>query len=162
MTEPPQGQPQPHPHAGPPHGQPAPGHGPQPYPQPAPQPHGYPYPQPGYGAPSAAPPGRPQKSYVGVIAAVTAGIVALIALTVVLVLAMGTTVLDRAAAEEDVAAQFEEREGVGVELDCPQEMVLDAGRVYPCTGTTTAGEEIILEIRIAEPDDEVDYYWVEP
>ena len=51
-----------------------------------------------------------------------------IAGVVVLVLALQSTVLDAAAVERDVAAQFEQREGVAIELDCPDDMKVEAGR----------------------------------
>jgi hypothetical protein len=61
---------------------------------------------------------------------------------------MGDTVLDRSAVERDVAAQFEERAGVGLDLECPATMTVESDAVYQCAGTTADGEEITLEIRI--------------
>jgi hypothetical protein len=127
-----------------------------------------PYGPPQYGAPPYGPPGpgygRPpaQKSHVGLIAAVTGGILVLIAGVVVLVMALQSTVLDRAAVERDVAAQFEDREGVAIELSCADEMEIESGAEYACTGTTADGEDVTLAIQIADPEDDADYYWTEP
>jgi hypothetical protein len=125
-----------------------------------PQPSG----QPGFGAPGPAPywqQAPAQKSRVGLIAAVTAIIVLAIAGVVVLVMALQTTVLDRAAVERDVAVQFEEREGVAVDLSCEEEMTVDPGATYECTGTTADDEDLTLQIRI-EDEDSAAYTWTEP
>jgi hypothetical protein len=141
-----------------PYGPAQPGYGqPQPYGQ---QPYG----QPGSGAPGPAPYWQQppaQKSRVGLIAAVTAIIVLAIAGVVVLVMALQTTVLDRAAVERDVAVQFEEREGVAVELTCEDEMTVDPGATYECTGITADDEHVTLQIRI-EDEDSAAYTWTEP
>ena len=137
-------------HAQPGYGQPA--YGQQPAPYAAPQ----------YGAPGqygyAAP---PQKSRIGLIAAATALVLLVIAGVVVLVMALQSTVLDRSAVERDVAAQFEEREGVAIDLECAQEMEVDAGSTYECTGRTADDEEVTLQIRI-EDEDSAAYTWTEP
>lgn len=128
-------------------------HGPQPYgPQAVGQPpHG---PQP-YGQPPAP------RSRVGLIVAVTAVVLVVIAGVVVLVLALQSTVLDRAAVERDVAAQFEEREGVAIDLVCEDEMQVDSGSTYECTGVTADDEEVTLQIRI-EDESSAAYTWTEP
>ena len=56
-------------------------------------------------------------------------------------------VLDPAAVERDIAAQFEQREGVTVELSCAEEMVLEIAASYSCTGTTAGGQDITLRIK---------------
>jgi hypothetical protein len=151
---------------GPPYGQPgngAPGqppYGPQP-PYGQPQQYGpAPYGAPGqpYGQPAGAP---PQKSRVGLIAAVTGITLLVIAGIVVLVMALQSTVLDRAAVERDVAAQFEEREGVAIDLSCEDEMPVDPGATYECSGVTADDEEVTLQIRI-EDEDSAAYTWTEP
>ncbi|HLM06044.1 MAG TPA: DUF4333 domain-containing protein [Blastococcus sp.] len=117
------------------------------------------YPAPGqYGQPYGAP---PQKSKVGLIAAVTGVVLLAIVGVVVLVLALQSKVLDRAAVERDVAAQFEEREGVAIDLSCTDEMQVDAGSTYECSGTTADGEDVTLRIRI-EDEDSAAYTWTEP
>ena len=154
-----------------PHGQPYPS---QPYgpPQPpgrygpppqygAPQ-YGAPqYGPPQYGAPQYGHPAPPKKSRVGLVAAVTAGLLVLIAGAVALTLSLSSTVLDRNAVERDVAAQFEEREGVALDLDCAEEMKVESGATYECTGTTADGEDVTLRIAITD-EDTAAYEWREP
>ncbi|TQN43000.1 uncharacterized protein DUF4333 [Blastococcus colisei] len=138
-----------------PYGQ-APQHGPAPYGQPQ-------YGQPQYGA-APEPHGQPAaspKSRVGLIAAVTAGILLLIAVGVVLALNMSSTVLDRTAVQQDVAVQFEEREGVAVDLECAEEMKVTSGATYECTGTTADGEDVTLQIAITD-EQTAAYTWTEP
>jgi len=149
-----------------PYGQPGYGvSGQPPYGQPPPyaQPQQYvtaPYGVPGqpYGQPAEAP---PQKSRVGLIAAITGVTVLAIAGIVVLVMALQSTVLERAAVERDVAAQFEEREGVAIDLSCAEEMAVDPGATYECSGVTADDEEVTLQIRI-EDEDSAAYTWTEP
>jgi hypothetical protein len=116
--------------------------------------------QPPYGY--APPPYGPvQKSRVGLIAAVTGVLLLLIAGAVVLALGLQSTVLDRTSVERDVAAQFEDREGVAIDLSCAEEMTVDAGSTYECTGTTADGEEVTLQIAITD-EDSAAYTWTEP
>ena len=56
------------------------------------------------------------------------------------------SVISAAAVEDDVAAQFEEIEGVAIELTCDDEMQVEQGAEYECTGTTADGEEVTLRI----------------
>jgi Domain of unknown function (DUF4333) len=154
----------------PPYGQPpAPQYG---APQPAPPAYG----QPGYGQPQAAygapqygapqyPPaqyGAPaEKSKVGLIALATGGVLVLIAVVVVLVMSLQSTVLDPAAVERDVAAQFQEREGVSIELECGDDMEVTEGATYECSGTTADGESVTLRIAITD-EQSAAYTWTEP
>jgi Domain of unknown function (DUF4333) len=157
QSAPPYGQ---QPYGQPQYGQPQ--YGP-PYGQPQ-QPYGAPqYGQQPYGAPGGGfgPPAAPAKSRVGLIVGVTAGILVLIALVVVLALTMSSTVLDRNAVERDVAAQFEEREGVAIDLSCDDEMKVEEGATYQCTGTTVDGEDVTLEIAVTDADTAA-YTWTEP
>ena len=93
------------------------------------------------------------------------GLVAGLTLLVVLLaggvtaLGLGPMTLDPAAVERDVAAQFEEGQGVALELSCPDDMEVASGEVYHCTGTTSAGEEVVIEIQIADSLDGA-YTWV--
>jgi len=109
---------------------------------------------PGYGAPPA------RKShlrlYLGLVT-----LALLLVLAVVLANLLGPTLLDRGAVERDVAAQFEEREGVAVELSCDEEMRVVADETYECTGETADGEEVTLEIAITD-EDTAAYTWTEP
>jgi hypothetical protein len=169
MTEPPQDdQRPPAPGAPPPHGVTPPYGTPPPYSAPQPygtQPYGtQPYgpPQYAYAAPSApgfAPPA--QKSRVKLIAGVTAVLLLLIAGAVVLALTLGKTLLDRSAVQRDVAAQFEQREGVGIDIDCPVDMEVENGATYDCKGTTDDGEDVTLRITIDDAD-AARYSWTEP
>ncbi|MFL6098055.1 MAG: hypothetical protein ACJ71Y_21595, partial [Blastococcus sp.] len=89
-----------------------------------------PYGPPRYGAPGqqfGPPPGPPQKSKVGLIAVLTGVALVVIAAVFVLVMTLRSTVLDATSAERDVAAQFEQRERVAIELDCPDDMEVRAG-----------------------------------
>ena len=127
-------------------------------------------PRPQYGAPQYGPPppqygapqyGPQQKSKVGLIALVTGVLLVLIAAVVVLVMTLQSTVLDPAAVERDVAAQFQEREGVSVELDCGDDMELIEGATYECDGTTADGESVTLRIAITD-EKSAAYTWTEP
>jgi hypothetical protein len=187
MTNPPQGTPygQPGQQPGQPYGRPAqPGYGQPGYGQPAQpgyggqpgQQYGQPaqpvYGQPAYGQPAApqygAPPqygqgyGQPaKKSKTGLIAGLV-GLAVLVVGGILLSLFLGgSTVLDPGAVERDVATQFEEREGVAVTLTCPADMEVSANATYECTGTTTANEEVTLQIAITDEDSGA-YTWTEP
>jgi hypothetical protein len=96
-----------------------------------------------------------------VAAAAGAVLLLLLLLTMVLVMTLGPTVLDRAAVERDVAVQFEELEGVGIDLNCPGEMRVESGAEYTCTGTTDEGEEVELAIQITDPPGDAKYTWTE-
>jgi hypothetical protein len=118
---------------------------------------------PGYGPPSGAY-GQPEparRSRVGLLVAGTAGVLVLVAGGVVLALNLSSTVLDRMAVERDVAAQFEEREGVAIDLSCAEEMKVERDATYECTGTTADGEDVTLQIAITD-EDSAAYTWTEP
>ena len=101
--------------------------GPQPYGQPpagsgplAP-PGAAPYGAPGHGAPGHGSPRQlpaRRRSRAGLLAALAVVGVAVLVGIAVLALSTGPTVLSRTAVERDVAAQFEQREGVAVDLRC--------------------------------------------
>ena len=73
----------------------------------------------------------------------------------------GSTVLDQGAVERDVAAQFQEREGVGIQLTCPADMEVSADATYECTGKTDRGEDVTLQIAITDEESGA-YTWTEP
>jgi len=73
---------------------------------------------------------------------------------------LGDTVLDTGAVEEAVAEQFERREGVAVELTCDDEMQVEQGAAYECTGTTADDEPVTLRIVITD-EDTAAYTWEE-
>ncbi|MGY1722330.1 DUF4333 domain-containing protein [Blastococcus sp. SYSU DS0533] len=137
----------------------------RPVPYPAPAPHGGPghgvpdTPRPGYGPPAPRPSGgRRRTGSLLLLAAVALAVVAGVAL---LATTTGPTVLSRSAVERDVAAQFEQREGVAVTLDCDQEMHVEPGATYECSGVTADEEEVTLRIEITDAD-EARYTWSEP
>jgi hypothetical protein len=119
-----------------------------------------PYGVPGqqFGPPPAAP---APKSRVGLIAILTGVALLVIAGVVVLVLSLRSTVLDAASAERDVAAQFEQREGVAIDLNCPDDMTVRTGATYTCTGKTADGESVTLELTITNAKTAA-YTWTEP
>jgi hypothetical protein len=78
---------------------------------------------------------------------------------VLVVLAVSPGDLDPAEVEREVAAQFEAEHGVGVELDCPDDMPSGSGVVHPCAGVTADGTEVYVEIQIADPQEDLDYRW---
>jgi len=76
-----------------------------------------------------------------------------------LVYVLSATILDRTAVEDAVSSQFEEREGVALDLECRHRMIVRPGADYDCDGTTADGEEITIEITIT--DSEGAYTWAE-
>ena len=158
----PWGPPAPGPYGGqPPHGQPPPGQPPywvgQPqYGQPQ---HGQPqYGQP-WGQAPYGPPAPPRRSRKGLVAGIVVPAVLLL-VAVVLARLFADTVLDTRAVEDDVAAQFEQIEGVAIDLTCDDEMQVEQGADYECTGTTADGEEVTLRIVITDETD-ASYTWEE-
>lgn len=139
----PWGPPAPGPYGGqPPYGQP-------PYGPPSP-PHGQPWGgQPGPWQPPYGQPPAPRRSRRGLVAGIVVPAVLLV-LAIVLARLFGDTVLDTGRVEKDVAAQFAERYGVAVELTCDDEMQVEQGADYECTGTTADGEEVTLRILITD------------
>jgi hypothetical protein len=82
------------------------------------------------------------------LAATGAGVLAAAGLAVALLdpTLFGRTVLDGSAVERDVAAQFQQREGVAVTLVCPPTMAVVTGRGYRCAGATATGEHVAVRI----------------
>jgi nucleoside phosphorylase len=95
------------------------------------------------------------------IAGVTVVILVLIAGAVVAALTLGPRILSREAVERDVAAQFEELHGVPIEIECPDDMVLESGAEFTCTGITDEGEEVELVIAVTDPPGDAEYTWTE-
>jgi hypothetical protein len=96
------------------------------------------------------------------------GLIVTLALVGVLVLALAIllptvilnkTVLDQAAVQNDVGAQFQDQEGVGINLTCPADMEVEVSRTYECTGTTDDSEDVTLVIEITDEDG--NYTWQE-
>jgi hypothetical protein len=146
-----------------PYAQPTPGYGAPAYGQPpaAQQPYGQqPYGQQPYGAPGqpygyGAP--APQKSRTGLILGLV-GLLVVAGIVVLLFVLLSSTVLDHGAVERDVAQQFQQREGVGVQLSCPDDMEVDKGATYECTGTTERDEQVTIQITITG-EDPATYEW---
>jgi uncharacterized protein DUF4333 len=131
---------------GPPYGQ-------QPYGQ---QPYGQ---QPAWGQPPGWPPAQPpaepprRRRRGGSLVFLVVILVAV----VVYAFVTGPTRLDPSAVERDVATQYEEREGTALELSCDEEMDVEDGASYTCTGTTADGEQLPVTIRITGTTG--DYTW---
>jgi hypothetical protein len=96
-----------------------------------------------------------------VIAVLTLVALVVIAAAVVMVRTFQSTVLDAASAERDVAAQFQEREGVAIDLTCPGDMAVRKGATYTCTGKTADGEAVTLRLAITDAKTAA-YTWTEP
>ncbi|WP_164700167.1 DUF4333 domain-containing protein [Modestobacter sp. KNN46-3] len=71
---------------------------------------------------------------------------------------LGATRLDPAAVERAVADQFEDREGVALDLNCEDELPVRAGATYSCAGRTVDGEPVSITITLTGEDG--DYTWV--
>ena len=90
-------------------------------------------------------------------------LIGLLALAVLVVAALaqgsglGGTRLDPEAVQRDVAQQFEETEGVALDLTCDQDMTVEPGRSYQCEGRTADDERVTVTIRVT--DDEGAYTW---
>ena len=111
--------------------------------------------------PAGDPPGAPGRRRAGLWIALAAAVLAGVTVLAVLALSAGPTVLSRAAVERDVAAQFEQQEGVPVDLRCTQEMLVEEGATYTCSGVTADDEEVSLRIEITDAD-AARYTWTEP
>ena len=118
-------------------------------------------PRPPWDQPAGDPPAGPARRRTGLVVALAVTVLAVVAGLGLLALATGPTVLSRAAVERDVAAQFEEREGVSVDLRCAQEMPVEQGAVYECSGITADDEQITLRIEITDAHG-ARYTWSEP
>jgi hypothetical protein len=103
---------------------------------------------------------RLRKPAVALLAAVGLPVVLVVAVFLLL-RAVGPGDLDPASVERDVAAEFEERGGVTLDLTCPDDMPRESGGVFLCRGTTAEGERLVVEIQIADPADDVDYRWLD-
>ena len=119
-----------------------------------------PSPFPASGPPEPPPAAPPAKSSVGLVVGATVLLVLLIAGGTALALMQRSTVLDPAAVERDVARQFEEVEGVPVALTCAEEMAVETGASYECTGVTADDEEVRLRITVTD-ERTAAYTWTE-
>jgi hypothetical protein len=71
----------------------------------------------------------------------------------------GGTALDPDVVQRDVAEQFEEREGVALQLSCDGDMTVEPGRSYDCAGLTADGEPVRITITVT--DEDANYTWSE-
>jgi hypothetical protein len=88
------------------------------------------------------------------------GVLALALLVVAAVLlgsGLGGTRLDPESVQRDVAQQFEELEGVSLDLTCDEDMTVAPGRSYQCRGRTADDEQVTVTLRLT--DDEGAYTW---
>ena len=113
-------------------------------------------PPPAWAAPA---PARRDRTRTLLIAALVAIALAVAGATALLVYVLSSTILDPAAVERDVARQFEEREGVALDLQCDERMIVRPGGDYECEGTTADGEDV--ELLITVTDREGAYTWAE-
>jgi Domain of unknown function (DUF4333) len=106
------------------------------------------------------PPERPRdRTRTALIAALVAVGLLIAAGVALLVYVLSATILDRAAVEEAVSSQFEERYGVALDLECKHRMIVRPRADYDCEGTTPDGQEVEIEIRITNSDGA--YTWAE-
>jgi Domain of unknown function (DUF4333) len=133
---------------------PRPGYGQQPWAGP-----GQPVPPPWAPAPAGQAPAPRDRTRTLLIAALVAVGLAIAAGVALLVYVLSSTALRNAAVERDVAALFEERHRVAIDLDCDERMIVRPGADYECEGTTADGEDVELLITIT--DSEGSYTWAE-
>ncbi len=115
-------------------------------------------PGPGYGGSYPSAPAK--KRNTGLIVALAAVAVLVLAAAILLpTVVLAKTVLDPAAVQRDVAAQFQDQEGVGIELTCPTDMEVQVSSTYECTGTTEDSEDVTLVIEVT--DENGNYTWQE-
>jgi hypothetical protein len=67
-------------------------------------------------------------------------------------------VLDTREVERDVAAQFEERYGVAIDVECPRDMEVDQGSTHECDAVTADHEKVTVVLTITD-EDPVAYEW---
>ncbi|SDD25858.1 protein of unknown function [Geodermatophilus telluris] len=88
----------------------------------------------------------------------TALAVVVIGAAILLALLLGQDVLDGDRAEDDIATQFEETFGVGIDVSCDDEMVVEAGASYDCSGTTEDGDDVTIRVVITDAESAA-YTW---
>ncbi len=87
-----------------------------------------------------------------------ARIARVVALTAVVVLAVGCTkTLDTSSLETDLANQLERELGLtSVQVSCPDSLKVQAGTSFTCTAT---GPDSTFEITVTQNDDQGDVGW---
>jgi len=148
-------------YGGPAYGQPSYGQPGQGQPQYGPPAYGQPpYGQPPFGQPYGPPPAR-RKNRAGLIGILAGVLILLVGGGFALAFALRSTELDPHAVERDVAAQFQQREGVKIDLTCADEMPVEKGKSYTCSGVTADDEPVTLKITITD-EKTAAYTWTEP
>jgi Domain of unknown function (DUF4333)/Collagen triple helix repeat (20 copies) len=117
--------------------------------------YGYPQ-QPVWGHPGWAPTQTPQKPRRGLATLVFLTVIIAGVLVYVFATSHGTR-LDPDAVERDVAAQYEQREGVRLDLSCDEDMNVRPGSTYQCDGRTGDGHDVTITIEVTSTDG--DYTW---
>ena len=131
------------------------------------------YQQPGYGQPGYGQPGYGQPGWSGPVPApkksrtpLIAGIVALVVVVVVALLlilptpiGLGKTLFDNQAMAADIATQYQNEFGIGIDVTCPAGEEVRAGSTFSCTGKTADGDDVTLAIKVTNGSG--DYTWSE-
>jgi hypothetical protein len=117
------------------------------------------YGQPQYGQPGWAPVPQRRRSRLPLLLALALGVLVLAVGAALFLPQLRTPALDPQAVQRDVAEQFQQREGVAVELRCGEGMTVEPGRSYECSGTTADGEPVTITIAIS--DEDANYTWAE-
>jgi hypothetical protein len=78
--------------------------------------------------------------------------VVIIGVAIALALLLGQDVLDAGRAESDIAQQYEETFGIGIDVSCDEEMVVEDGATYECSGTTEDGEDVTIDVAITDAE----------
>jgi hypothetical protein len=112
----------------------------------------------GWGGPPQPAHGRRRRRRPRLLLSFSALVFLILAIVVVPTLT-GRTALDPQTVQRDVAGQFEEQQGVSVDLRCADRMTVDPGRHYQCAGTTSEGEPVTITITIT--DRNANYTWAE-
>jgi hypothetical protein len=85
------------------------------------------------------------------------GLIVVVAVAVLAATALRSTALDPQAVDRNVAAQFEQQQGMGLDLRCPDGMTVTPGNTYRCSGTTADGTALTIRITITDKD--ANYTW---
>jgi hypothetical protein len=111
----------------------------------------------GYGQPYGQP-APPKRSRTGPLIGTVAAVV-IIGVAIALALLLGQDVLDAGRAESDIAQQYEETFGIGIDVSCDEEMVVEDGATYECSGTTEDGEDVTIDVAITDAESAA-FSWV--
>jgi hypothetical protein len=112
--------------------------------------------QPPYGQPAWGAPAQPKSGGTGkILAIVAAGIVVLVLVVLGLsVTVLKKTVFDSAALNKDIAAQYSDKFGEKITVNCPKDKQVKKGASFTCT---IAGRDNKIEVKVTSGDG--DYTW---